>query len=325
MTLDRPLCDIDVGEELIAEFARRDARRHTRIGPLLAVALGDAYGAGHEYVPEHRHLNDLTHFPRHPRLPIGGGRYTDDTQMSIAIAEVFVAGMPWTKIGLADRFFEVFKRDPRPGYSAAFYAILQNAVTLEEFIAAIVPTSEKNGAAMRAPIIGLMSDIEDVASYAAEQATVTHNTPVARGAAIAAALLTHYFHHARGPKCDVGLWLDSLVPSYARDIGFSFHYSWGALWTGEVSSLATDAVHAAVTAVRRWNTLGDVLKACVDFGGDVDTVGAIAMPAASRSTEIRDDIPDALIEQLEDGPFGRRYLRALDEQLLARWPGARVR
>jgi ADP-ribosylglycohydrolase len=293
-------------------------RRGARIGPLLAQALGDAYGAGFEFTPENRHLNDLTCYRRHPRLPLGGGRYTDDTQMSIAIAEAILAWSTFARDDLARYFFAAFKRDPRPGYSAAFYDILQRAQSSGELLARLNPTSEKNGAAMRAPVIGLLPDCRDVIDYAIRQATVTHDTTPAKTAAIAAALATHYFHYGLGPKAALGAWLE------AASDGLIGGVPWSAPWSGEVGTFATDAVRAAVTAVQARRTLGDVLKACVDFGGDVDTVAAIAMPAASRSREIEDDIPDALVEQLEDGRWGRRYLRALDEQLLARWPGAGV-
>lgn len=292
------------------------------LGPLVAQALGDAYGAGFEYAPENAHLNDLTHFPTHPRLPLGGGRYTDDTQMSLAIVGALLDKSPWTKVGLARLFLEVFQRDPRPGYSSAFYAILQRADTVEDFLTAVVPASEKNGAAMRAPIIGLLPDTQDVADYAAKQAAVTHDTLVAKSAAVAAALLTHYFHYRLGPKRAVGLWLDDAVPDCLAVHGVRFNYRWSEPWSGAVSGFATDAVRAAVSAVTICDTLSDLLKMCVAFGGDVDTVAAIAMPAASRSVEIRDDIPTVLVDQLEDGSFGRSYLRALDYRLLTAWPGA---
>lgn len=291
-------------------------RRGPRIGPLLAQALGDAYGAGFEFAPEHRRLNDLTRFLQHPRLLIGGGRYTDDTQMSIAHAEVLLAGLDWTPETLASAYLRVFRRDPRAGYSSGLHAILQRAQSGGELLALITPTSEKNGAAMRAPVLGLLPDCRDVVDRAVRQAAVTHDTTPAKTAAAAAALATHYFHYGLGPKARLGAWLEVVSDDLLGDV------PWSEPWSDGVSTFATDAVRAAVTAVQARRTLGDVLKACVDFGGDVDTVAAIAMPAASRSREIEDDIPDALIEQLENGLWGRRYLRALDDQLLARWPGA---
>ncbi|QBD80454.1 ADP-ribosylglycohydrolase family protein [Ktedonosporobacter rubrisoli] len=50
---------------------------------LLELAIGDAYGAGFEYVdPEMiRRQNNLSHYVKHPRHAIRPGCYTDDTQM----------------------------------------------------------------------------------------------------------------------------------------------------------------------------------------------------------------------------------------------------
>ncbi len=58
---------------------------------LLELAIGDAYGAGFEYADEMIACNDLSRYLKHPRHNIQPGCYTDDTQMSIAIAETLVA------------------------------------------------------------------------------------------------------------------------------------------------------------------------------------------------------------------------------------------
>lgn len=60
-----------------------------------------------------------------------------------------------------------------------------------------------------------------------------------------------------------------------------------------------------------------LLRECVAFGGDVDTVAAIALGAASNSAEIIHDLPQHLIDTLENGPYGRDYIVELDRKLLA--------
>ena len=61
---------------------------------LLELAIGDAYGAGFEDVDAEmiRQQNDLSGYVKHPRHHIQPGSYTDDTQMSLAIAEAIVSG-----------------------------------------------------------------------------------------------------------------------------------------------------------------------------------------------------------------------------------------
>ena len=43
---------------------------------------------------------------------------------------------------------------------------------------------------------------------------------------------------------------------------------------------------------------------------------AIAMPAAALSCQIEQDLPQPLIDNLENGPYGKNYLRKLDRELM---------
>src|SRR4051812_29384991 len=94
---------------------------------LVEIAIGDAYGAGFEYAPDRlvRERNDLSAYIQHPRHRLRPGCYTDDTQMSVAVAEAVVSDEPWTPELLARHFVTAFKRDPREGYASGFYHFLQ--------------------------------------------------------------------------------------------------------------------------------------------------------------------------------------------------------
>lgn len=274
---------------------------------LLELAVGDAYGAGFEYADRdliQRH-NNLNGFVRHPRHNIRPGCYTDDTQMSIAIAEVIVSGAPWTPETLASKFVEVFKRDPREGYAGRFYEFLQQVQSGEQFLAEIVPASDKSGAAMRAAPIGIYPTIADVIERTMIQAAITHNTPDGINAAVAAALMNHYCLYRLGPKRELGQFLERHVPG-----------EWAQPWQGKVKSKGWMSVRAAVTAIAQHDSMSALLTGCIAFSGDVDTVAAIALAAASCSDEIAQDLPEHLIYQLENGPYGREYLQTLDARLL---------
>ncbi|WP_255512212.1 MULTISPECIES: ADP-ribosylglycohydrolase family protein [Oscillatoriales] len=112
---------------------------------LLELAIADAYGAGFEYADEMINLgyNDLSRYVQNPSHPLTPGCYTDDTQMSIAIAEAIVAGEPWTPEVLAKWFVTAFKRDPREGYANRFYHFLLEIRDGEEFLAKINPRATK--------------------------------------------------------------------------------------------------------------------------------------------------------------------------------------
>ena len=275
---------------------------------LLELAIGDAYGAGFEYADVEliRRHNNLAGYVKHPRHNIQPGLYTDDTQMSLAIAEAIIAGEPWEPLMLARRFVEVFKRDPREGYASGFYHFLQSVDDGEQFLRQIRPISDKSGAAMRAAPIGIYPTIDQVIEYCSLQAALTHNMPAGIDAAIAAALMTHYFLYELGPKEDLGTFLEKHVRG-----------DWATPWTGTVKSQGWMSVRAAVTALSQSATMSALLKTCIQFSGDVDTVAAIALAAGSCSAEITQDLPAHLFDALENGQYGRDYLRRLDLQLQA--------
>lgn len=275
---------------------------------LLELAIGDAYGAGFEYASSEivRLYNNLSGYIQHPRHKIQPGCYTDDTQMSLAIAETIVSQQPWTPLVLADKFVEVFKRDPREGYASKFYNFLLAIQTGEEFLEKMVPTSDKSGAAMRAAPIGVFSTLEKVLEAVTLQAAITHNTPDGINAARAAALMSHYFIYDLGPKRKLGKFLEIYVSG-----------EWRTPWEGEVRSQGWMSVRAAITAVMRNNTLSEILQDCIAFTGDVDTVASIALAAASCSREVARDLPNCLVENLENRSYGKNYIMELDQRLMS--------
>jgi ADP-ribosyl-[dinitrogen reductase] hydrolase len=278
---------------------------------LLEIAIGDAYGAGFEYADPQpgKRENDLSGYVKHPRHRLKPGSYTDDTQMSIALAEALVEDLPWTPLNLAQKFIDCFQRDPREGYASGFYHFLCEVADGEEFLARIRPDSEKSGAAMRVGVLGVLPSVGEVLRSAEIQAAITHNTPLGIAAAKAAALASHYCYRRLGPKADLGRFLEGLVEG-----------PWSVPWRGKVKAPGWMSVRAAVTALVHHNKMTDVLRACIAYGGDVDTVAAIAMGPASCCDEIEQDLPDHLFDGLEDGAFGRRYLAALDARLAEKFP-----
>ncbi|BAY93121.1 MULTISPECIES: ADP-ribosylglycohydrolase family protein [unclassified Tolypothrix] len=277
---------------------------------LIELAIGDAYGAGFEYANEMSVYNDLSRYFTHPRHRLNPGSYTDDTQMSIAIAEVIVSGAPWTPQVLAESFVTCFKRDRRKGYASRFYDFLESIPDGSEFLDKIHPDSDKSGAAMRAGPIGVFATPEKVIEAATIQAALTHNTPDGINAGVAAALMTHYFIYQLGPKRKLGQFLEGYVSG-----------EWSKPWAGKVKSKGWMSVRAAITAVMRNDSMSELLKDCIAFTGDVDTVATIALAAGSCSQEITQDIPHHLLMGLENGTYGRDYLIELDKQLmsLVRW------
>lgn len=281
---------------------------------LLALAIGDAYGAGFEYAEAEfvQAFNTLSGYVQHPWHRLEPGSYTDDTQMSLAIAELLVAGTDWTPLNITTKFVEVFKRDPREGYSRRFYKFLREVESGTEFLAQIQPHSDKSGAAMRAAPLGVLPTVDEVIERCRVQAAITHNTPNGITAALASALMAHYCIYQLGPKSELGEFLNEHTDR-----------KWSRDFKDKVGSKGWMSAHAALTAVRRNATMQDLLRDCVAFTGDVDTVATMALAAGSCSAEIEQNLPDHLIAGLENGPYGRDYLVALDAQLMALANGQR--
>ncbi|MDA8283165.1 MAG: ADP-ribosylglycohydrolase family protein [Actinomycetota bacterium] len=286
---------------------------------LVELAIGDAYGAGFEYaeasfVAAH---NTLTGYVEHPfHHGLRPGCYTDDTQMSIAIAELLVSADPWTPENLAERFVAAFRRDERVGYSRGFYELLRSVSSGVELLARVDPRSSRSGAAMRAGPIGVLPEVAEVLAYAAIQARITHDTDAGIQAAQAAALAAHYCYHHLGPRSAVARWVDEELRRAGGRGG------WAEPFSGSVGAEGWMSVRAALTALGSCPSLSTLLRTCVAYTGDVDTVATIALAAASTSSEVHHDLPAVLWNGLEDGTYGRSYLRRLEHRLFSRYPAA---
>ncbi|MBC8103361.1 MAG: ADP-ribosylglycohydrolase family protein [Cytophagales bacterium] len=275
---------------------------------LLELAVGDAYGAGFEYADTEfvERNNDGMAYRKHPRHETLPGQYTDDAQMSLAIAEAIVSGESWTPENLAGRFVTAFHRDPHVGYAQGFYHFLRGTRSGAEFVANIRPDSDKSGAAMRAAPIGVFASVHEVISRSTIQAKLTHDTPDGIAAANAAALMTHYCLYQIGPKAELGRFLEQHVPGYR----------WSEPYLGRVRSKGWMSVRAALTALVHCDRMSDLLRQCIAFTGDVDTVATIALAAGSCSSEVEPDLSTALMSGLENGDYGRDYIVSLDERLM---------
>src|SRR6476469_210984 len=270
---------------------------------MVELAIGDAYGAAFEYAPPEfvaRH-NNVEGYLTHPtHTGIEPRAYTDDTQTTLALAELLGTARPQST--QADKFVEVVHRDPRVGYAGGFHAFLLSVTSGREFLDRIRPDSDKSGAAMRVAPVGLLPSVAEVRHHAAVQARVTHDTPAGVASAEAAALAVHYCPPGLGPLAGVTRWISDQLGD-----------DWTRPWQGKVGSKGALSVRAALTALASARSMTELLRQCVAYTGDVDTVATIALAAAARSAEGADDLPEALYRGLENGTYGRDYLRVLDE------------
>jgi len=283
------------------------------LGMMVSMAIGDAYGAGFEFaapevVAQH---NNLSGYRPHPKGTIRPGKYTDDTQMAIGLAEWMLNRTPEThnSVHLARKFVEVFHRDPRKGYAEGFYKLLKENRSGSRLLQALTPISRKAGGAMRAAPCGLLLQPEQVIDLAMWQASLTHATREGMLGAAGAALLVW----ACRQGCDrgyLGQMLEDMLPGCR----------WTEPWRGYVSGQALATVRAALTAVVDQGTMSGILTQSVAYTGDTDTVAAIAMAAGAMHPNVTQDLPTCLVSGVENNRDGFTYLQQLDDNLLSKFP-----
>lgn len=281
---------------------------------LVELAIGDAYGAGFEFASNEfiEQNNNLTRYLPHPKdggtLPVGS--YTDDTQMSIAIAERILAGGPYTTETFAEDFVATFKRDPRQGYSENFFNLLLTCETGADLLAKIHPKSIRNGAMMRSVPLGLLPDEGMVARVAQTQASITHDTFEARQSSVVIGLIAHLILQGEQPY--------RIADIIRRDAAYILH----GQWEGRVACDAYQTTQAVWTCLLRNNTLSSLLKDAVSFGGDTDSIAAVALGLASLSPQYENDLPEFLYTDLEAGwperhSYDLSFLQRLDANLVS--------
>ena len=293
---------------------------------LLRIAQGDSYCLATEYIkhPRDTELQEkvlkFDRYYKHPNHSLKPGQYSDDTQLSIAVTEVLMldGAQDMSEATLSRAFVEsfvrCFKRDPRDGYSRGFQAILEEIQNADEFVLKIVPNSDKNGACMRAVPIGVLPNVEDVLAVSEMQAKITHNTPEGVWSAQAVAMMSHFALHSDKAFSEMGQFCTEYF-----DEGFSDHI--GQDFNERVCTphVAIKTVQAAYHAIIGSTNLLDVMRKIILWGGDTDTVAAVAWGIAS--TRMTENLPPFFDGGLEDGEFGRDFLLKLGTDLMERYSG----
>lgn len=275
---------------------------------LLECAIGDAYGIGFEFVP---HSDDrpitLDRYYSHPKYGLPAGHYTDDTQRSLANAEVVLEGRHLDAAAYADAYVKVFARDRRDGYSRRYQAFLEAHPDPIRFLDNIKPDAISNGSLMGAAPLGYVASLRQCAQAAGIQAMLTHSyqtIPYAQAIALSA----HYFIYDLGPRSE----LVDFLREYALDDPYPFRL---APPVKDMSAKAT--WRSIIEIITTYDDLTSMLRAAVEMGGDTDSVAAASLAIASCSKEVEQKLPARLVTGLENGDYGRDFLVAIDDQLAA--------
>lgn len=222
---------------------------------LISAILGDIAGSIFEFNP-HKSVDVNLHDNRMD--------FTDDTIMTIAVADWILNDKKLTKIGLVRKMQEWGRKYPNPmGAYGGMFSQWLNSDNPKPY------NSWGNGAAMRVSAVGFaFNTMEETLNIAKMSAEVTHNHPEGiKGAQATAAAI--FMARTGSTKEDIRKYIsenfdydlnrtcDEIRPTYGFD--------------GSCQGTVPESIIAFLDS----KDYEDALKLCISLGGDADTMGAI--------------------------------------------------
>jgi ADP-ribosylglycohydrolase len=255
-------------------------------GCLLGLAFGDALGAPHEGGVLERCIWRLI-----GRTLDGRRRWTDDTQMSLDLAESLLDKNSLSQDDLARRFAQshAWSRGYGPSTARLLRRIRRGEPWAQASRAIHPEGSWGNGAAMRAPVIALFfaNEPERLVDAAHASAEVTHAHPLGIEGAVLIAVATHALLHDRRAAQVLGavsahchrpeiidrlqvatVWLAEGAAPVPREV---------AARLGSGMTAATSCVSALYIGLRHLDAGFDaMMRFTIACGGDVDTLASMS-------------------------------------------------
>jgi poly(ADP-ribose) glycohydrolase ARH3 len=303
-------------------------------GALLGCFLGDAFGSGFEGMnPEKArfYMDNLSKkFPR---------SYTDDTDMTLAVAESIIQSGGVSPEDIAKQFS--LHCDLTRGYAiGAIKSVLALRAGMKWYeVARIVfeNGSFGNGAAMRVSPVGLFyhHDLEGLRRAAMEQANITHVHPLGQWGAMmqARSIGLAVSQNPKGPfkkeqmVTDLReiLWggpieymkaLNKIEEMVAHGKKLQSREVVQSLGNGVEAHFSVPS--ACYIAITYSPDFCDAIRAAISLGGDTDTIAG--MVGAIIGAHVGEKgLPIEWVEQLEDGSRGRSFARSLADRLFETW------
>ena len=243
--------------------------------------LGDIIGSLYEW-----HNIKTKEFP----LLIRESRFTDDSAMTIAVAEALLETLGKDRAARRDAVIRSMqkwgRRYPNAGYGGRFYDWLYKPHP-HPF------NSWGNGSAMRVSSAGWLYDtLEETLQAAEDTAIVTHSHPEGiKGAKCVAAVI----FLLRNGKTKDG------IRTFVTDtFGYDLSRTCDEIRPGykfDVSCQGT--VPQAVTAFLEGNSFEDVIRTAVSLGGDCDTLTCIAGGMAEAMYGVPEELKEECRKRLK--------------------------
>ena len=248
---------------------------------LIGAVIGDIVGSIYEFNP---------HKSKDINLQDSSMEYTDDTIMTIAVADWILNDKKHTKKGLVARMQKWGRRYPNPmgAYGGMF----------SQWLSSDNPkpyNSWGNGAAMRVAAVGFaFQTLDETLKVAKKSAEVTHNHPEGiKGAQATAAAI--FMARTGGTKEEIRRYIsetfgydmnrtcDDIRPTYCFD--------------GSCQGTVPESIIAFLDS----KDYEDALRLCISLGGDADTMGAITGAIAGAYHQIPYDLYEFGVKKLPGG------------------------
>lgn len=294
------------------------------IGSLLGLALGDALGGcfeaqSGEYIQNRfPSVDSLIHHPPKEEL-----YYTDDTQMTIALAESLIAKQQIEETHLCQSF--VANYHPSRGYGRGARAILEameDQLDYQSVAENYFPGgSYGNGAAMRVAPIGLFfhQNPKKVWEQARLSAYPTHKHPLGiEGAQILALAISMVLNLEKiDPSSFYATLLERVENSAFQEklkLASGLKSSQELIQCGNGIEALNSVPTAIAAFVLHPNSYTETIAQSIFLGGDTDTIAAMAGAISGAFLGV-EALPEPLLSRLEKTPKGKSYLLQLGERL----------
>jgi poly(ADP-ribose) glycohydrolase ARH3 len=277
---------------------------------MVGSAIGDALGAAFEGTWTIRKIEEINF----------RGRWTDDTHMTIGLAESLVANKGFDSEHMAQTFLRNWEKEPWRGYGPGpprIFRMMKSGVPWNEAAKRLYGGlgSFGNGSAMRVAPIGLLyhDNVEKLREAAYRSAEVTHTHILGReGAAIQAYSVALALQTETG-NLEPKEFLDKIAHFTKNKVYKEKIEKAKALLPVEDKSEVTriigntvEAFNSVPTAIycfaRNHQNYVKAVSYAVSLGGDTDTIGAMT-GAIAGAHQGEENLPKSWINKLEKADY----------------------
>lgn len=254
---------------------------------LLGTAIGDALGVPFEtklvnYEPlmewdGKTYLGSVHH-------KLSPGQYSDDTQMSLMVAESLVENHGFNPDDLAKRYVDWMVSGRARGWGKTTLLAIQNLLSGKHWSESGVAGSEGNGTAMRAAPFGVYfrNDIRSLVEIVKIDSAITHASPEAEAGAIAIAVASAYAVNNDTTDILEKIWkhlpdskVKNTIYSLSSLINSPYIQPAQALSILGTKANVKETVPSALYCFIKYNNYHEAVVAAIKAGGDTDTTAAI--------------------------------------------------